>query len=124
VRGHIDLNVIDLGEKVLKNVSDPVRLYALTGTKKRSPFRNSVASLMARRVPHVTGAYLAAGWAVVEVMEWLVDQGILGRPWVYGVVAGMLADITLVVVAASIVLHGVSVTPLMHLYAACTGARG
>lgn len=37
--------------------------------------------------------------------------------------ARMLADITLVVVAASIVLHGVSVTPLMELYTARTGAR-
>jgi NhaP-type Na+/H+ or K+/H+ antiporter len=37
--------------------------------------------------------------------------------------ARMLADITLVVVAASIVLHGVSVTPLMELYAARMRAR-
>jgi NhaP-type Na+/H+ or K+/H+ antiporter len=33
----------------------------------------------------------------------------------------MLADITLVVVAASVVLHGISVTPLMRRYAAFTG---
>jgi sodium/hydrogen antiporter len=38
--------------------------------------------------------------------------------------ARMLADITLVVVAASIVLHGVSVTPLMHRYSARTGDHG
>ena len=36
----------------------------------------------------------------------------------------MLADVTLVVVAASIVLHGVSVTPLMHWYSARTGDHG
>jgi sodium/hydrogen antiporter len=38
--------------------------------------------------------------------------------------ARMLADVTLVVVAASIVLHGVSVTPLMHRYSARTRDRG
>ena len=37
--------------------------------------------------------------------------------------ARMLADITLVVVAASIVLHGVSVTPLMQRYSARTRGR-
>jgi NhaP-type Na+/H+ or K+/H+ antiporter len=35
----------------------------------------------------------------------------------------MLADMTLVVVASSIVLHGVSVTPLMQRYSARTGSR-
>jgi NhaP-type Na+/H+ or K+/H+ antiporter len=38
--------------------------------------------------------------------------------------ARMLADVTLVVVAASIVLHGVSVTPLMHRYSARIGDHG
>ena len=37
--------------------------------------------------------------------------------------AQTLADITLVVVAASIVVHGVSVTPLMRRYSARTGGR-
>ena len=35
----------------------------------------------------------------------------------------MLADVTLVVVAGSIVLHGISVTPLMQRYSAFTGER-
>ena len=38
--------------------------------------------------------------------------------------AQMLADITLVVVAASIMVHGVSVTPLMRRYSARTGRAG
>jgi TolB-like protein/Flp pilus assembly protein TadD len=90
VRGRVGLNVVDLGEKVLKNVSGPVRLYALTGSQQRSRFRNLLSGLMARRIPHVTGAYLAAGWAIVEVMEWLADQGILGRQWIYATVAGLV----------------------------------
>jgi hypothetical protein len=35
----------------------------------------------------------------------------------------MLADVTLVVVAGSIVLHGISVTPLMQRYSALIGER-
>ena len=35
----------------------------------------------------------------------------------------LLADVTLVVVAGSIVLHGISVTPLMQRYSAFTGER-
>ena len=42
---------------------------------------------------------------------------------VFAPVDRMLADITLVVVAASIVLHGVSVTPLMQRYSARTRNR-
>ena len=38
--------------------------------------------------------------------------------------ARTFADITLIVVAASIIVHGVSVTPLMRRYAARAGARG
>ena len=51
----------------------------------------------------------------------------LGYALSHGVPAGAaqtLADITLVVVAASIVVHGVSVTPLMRRYSARTGAPG
>jgi NhaP-type Na+/H+ or K+/H+ antiporter len=35
----------------------------------------------------------------------------------------LLADITLVVIAASVVLHGISVTPLMQRYAAFSERR-
>jgi hypothetical protein len=35
----------------------------------------------------------------------------------------MLANVTLVVVAGSIVLHGISVTPLMGRYSALIGER-
>jgi len=35
----------------------------------------------------------------------------------------MLADVTLVVVAGLIVLHGISVTPLMQRYSAFIGER-
>ena len=37
--------------------------------------------------------------------------------------ARVLADVTLVVVAGSIILHGISVTPLMRRYSAVTGER-
>ena len=40
-----------------------------------------------------------------------------------GPAARVLADVTLVVVAGSIVLHGISVTPLMRRYSALIGER-
>jgi NhaP-type Na+/H+ or K+/H+ antiporter len=43
---------------------------------------------------------------------------------VSGPTAQALMDITLVVVTASIVVHGVSVTPLMRRYSAWSAARG
>ena len=91
VRGHMNLNVMDLGEKMLKNVPHPVHLYALTGTKQRPRIINVLSGLTARRVPHITGAYLAASWAVVEVTEWFADHGIIGGVWVYAVIVGLLA---------------------------------
>ena len=97
VRDHVALNVLDLGEKVLKNVSHPVRLYALTGVKQRHRAVNFVSSLMSRRVPHITGAYLAAAWLVVEVVEWLAGQGAFSQMWVYGILTGLLAMVPSVI---------------------------
>jgi len=90
IHGRVRLNVVDLGEKNLKNIGH-TRLYALTGVKQRSKATNFVAALTARRIPHVTGAYLAASWAVVEVVEWLAENHLLSRQWVYGVIACLLA---------------------------------
>ncbi len=33
--------------------------------------------LLARRVPHILGAYLAAGWLVLEVTDWVVNRYVL-----------------------------------------------
>ena len=97
LHGHVDLNVVDLGEKMLKNIGHAVRLYALTGAKRRSRAENLISGLIARRVPHITGAYLAAGWILVEVTEWLARQQILDRRWIYAVFAGLLALIPSVI---------------------------
>lgn len=91
VRNHIDLKVIDLGEKVIKNIGHGIRLYALTGARAGSPVSNFFSGLMARRVPHIAGAYLAASWAVIEVTEWLSNNGILDYRWVYGASVGLIA---------------------------------
>ena len=107
LHGHIDLNVIDLGEKILKNIGHSVRLYALTGAKKRSRTENLMSALMARRVPHITGAYLAAGWILIEVTEWLATHGILDRRWIYAFFAGLLALIpSVILVTYSHGAHG------------------
>ncbi len=91
VENDLELNVIDLGEKMLKNISHPVRLYALSGSKKRSRTENWMTGLVARRVPHIFGAYLAGSWAVIEVTQWLAEHELIAQQWVYAVVVGLLA---------------------------------
>jgi TolB-like protein/class 3 adenylate cyclase/Flp pilus assembly protein TadD len=91
VRHDLDLNVIDLGDKVLKNVSRPVRLFAISGSKKRSRAENWLSTMVARRVPHVLGAYLAGGWAAIEVIDWLADHDLITQQWVYAVLVALLA---------------------------------
>lgn len=100
VGNRVDLHAVDLGEKMLKNVGHGVRLYALTGARQRSRIGSVFSSLMARRVPHIAGAYLAAGWAVVEVTSWLSDNGLVDYRWVYMVGAGALALIPAVLLVA------------------------
>ncbi len=91
VQNDLDLNVVDLGEKMLKNISHPVRLYALSGSKKRSRAENWLTTLVARRVPHILGAYLAGSWAVIEVTEWLTEHDLIGPQWVFAILVGLLA---------------------------------
>ncbi len=57
------------------------------------------------------------GVGSVYYLAYALSQGVPAEA------AQTLADITLVVVATSIVVHGVSVTPLMRRYSARTGAR-
>ncbi len=91
VRTHIDLNVIDLGDKLLKNIGHPVRLYAISGSSSGSKMGNRFPELVARRVPHITGAYLAAGWALVEVIDWIAARGAMDVRWTYAIFVGLLA---------------------------------
>ncbi len=104
VHSHIDLNVIDMGEKSLKNVDHAVRLYAFSGTKPRSRIRNFFTSLYVRRVPHITGAYLAASWAVVEVVEWAATNGLVDSRWTFAIFVGLLSLLPSVILVAY--LHG------------------
>ena len=104
VHSHIDLNVIDMGEKSLKNVDHAVRLYAISGAKQRSRFSNFLTGLYVRRVPHITGAYLAASWAVVEVVEWSAANGLVDPRWTYAIFVGLLSLVPSVVLVAY--LHG------------------
>ncbi len=100
IHGHVDLNVIDLGEKMLKNIDHAVRLYALTGARRRSAISNFFSALFSRRVLPITGAYLAASWAVVEVVDWLAEQGAFGREWVFATVVGLVAAVPSVAITS------------------------
>ena len=104
VHGHIDLNVIDMGDKMLKDIGHSVRLYALSGASQHSRVSNLLSGLTARRVPHITGAYLAAGWALVEVVQWLAGNGAIDSRWIYAIFVGLLALIPSVLLVTY--LHG------------------
>lgn len=91
VQSHIDLHVVDLGDKLLKNIGHPVRLYAISGSSTRSKMGNRFSELIARRVPHITGAYLAAAWALVEVIDWVAARGGLDVRWTFALFVGLLA---------------------------------
>jgi TolB-like protein/class 3 adenylate cyclase/Flp pilus assembly protein TadD len=107
VQNDLNLNVVDLGEKMLKNISHPVRLYKLSGSKKQSRVENWLTTLVARRVPHILGAYLAGSWAVIEVTDWLTDHELIGQQWAFVMLVGLLA-----------------LTPSVILFAYTHGAHG
>lgn len=71
-------------------------------------------TLLATRLSRVQRAFIAwfgvRGVGSIYYLAFALSHG------VDGALARQLVDLTLVVVAASIVLHGVSVTPLMRLY--------
>ena len=46
--------------------------------------------LLARRVPQIVGAYLAAGWLVLEFTDWAVNRYLLSSHLTDFVVAGWL----------------------------------
>jgi len=85
-----------------------------------------VALLLVIRPLAVYLGLLGAGLSGVQLtfMGWFGVRGVgslyyLSYALVFGVFGGearLLADLTLIVITASIVLHGVSVTPLMRLY--------
>ncbi len=57
-------------------------------------------SLLARRVPHLTGIYLVASWAVVEFVDFAVDQYALSPVLTNFVVTLLLLLLPMVVVLA------------------------
>ena len=47
-------------------------------TTSQEPNQKSLfQDLMNRRVPHIIGFYLAAGWAVLQFIDWMVNRYIL-----------------------------------------------
>jgi NhaP-type Na+/H+ or K+/H+ antiporter len=57
------------------------------------------------------------GIGSVYYLAYALSHGVSGEP------ARLVADVTLVVVAASIIVHGVSVTPLMQRYSRVVRSR-
>lgn len=65
----------------------PVRL---TARRKAPTFLPMLRELLERRVPHIVGAYLAAGWLVLEFTDWVVNRYVLSSHLTDFVVAGWL----------------------------------
>ena len=80
VKGKVELGFEDLGHRMVKNIKEPVHVYRLLldpeaadlpgGRKKRGFIRQAFD----RRVPQLTGVYLAVSWAFLEFVDWAVNQ--------------------------------------------------
>jgi TolB-like protein/class 3 adenylate cyclase/tetratricopeptide (TPR) repeat protein len=91
VKNHLDLDVVDMGEKVLRNIEHPIRLYELTGIKPRSRIRAFMAALLTRRMPQIAGAYVAAGAAMIQATDWLGTQGVVNPRWSFDLFVALVA---------------------------------
>ena len=81
VRNKVELGFEDLGPRSVKNIDEPVRIYRLLldpeaaegklGHRKK---RGLIRQAFDRRVPQLTGVYLAVSWAFLEFVDWGVNQ--------------------------------------------------
>ena len=137
---------------VLKLLAMPALVWLVAWAMALSPLETAVA-VMAAAMPTGANAFLMAqryqvgaarsgATVLVSTVLSVVTLGVLvgwfgvrGAGSVYYLafalsrglpepLAGELTRLTLTVVAASFVLHGISVTPLMNLYGRMRGGRG
>ncbi len=80
VKGKVELGFEDLGHRMVKNIKEPVHVYRLLldpgaadlpGSRKKQGF---IRQVFDRRVPQLTGVYLAVSWAFLEFVDWAVNQ--------------------------------------------------
>jgi len=62
--------------------------------------RLTICQLLRRRVPHVVGVYLAAGWGMLEFSDWLMAELGLADRWLLLVVAVLVAGLPVAIVVA------------------------
>ncbi|HSG46267.1 MAG TPA: tetratricopeptide repeat protein [Longimicrobiales bacterium] len=58
--------------------------------------RYTLAEVLRRRIPHILGVYLAAGWGLIESTDWAVDQLDVQAPLISFVLLGLSALLPLV----------------------------
>lgn len=100
VRGELAVDFVAMGEKVLSGMSVPIKLYAVTGERRANALSRMTQGMIRRRIPHFLGAYLALGWAIIEVGDWMVEKGLFDQAWVYGLGAALLMLIPSVMLVA------------------------
>jgi len=78
VKSKVELGFEDLGSHTVKNIDEPVHVYRVLldpGAAGTSPGgRHVLRQFIRRRVPQLTGVYLAVSWAFLEFVDWAVNQ--------------------------------------------------
>jgi len=81
VKNKVELGFEDLGLHTVTNIVEPVHVYRVLldpGAAGELPgqgrYRHPVRELFKRRVPPITGVYLAVSWAFLEFVDWAVNQ--------------------------------------------------
>jgi len=77
LRNQKDIYFSGIGEKQLKGVSEPVRLYEVLTEepiKRKSPKISLWKHLWRRRVPQIVGAYLLISALILLVLNWAIKE--------------------------------------------------
>jgi class 3 adenylate cyclase len=124
IKNHPTLSAVALGDVPLKNVAQPVRVYAVcgehlivpgleelaVGSRSVSPAVEtlvdvvprpwSIQELLRRRVPQLFLAYLGLSWAMVEALDWLAGRYGLAAGWVDGAIVLLVSWVPSVLLVA------------------------
>ena len=84
IKNKNDILAESIGVKSIKGIDDDIEIYKISkvikteeNTEEESEPLSFVSDLLERRVPHILGFYLAAGWGMIQFMDWIVNRYIL-----------------------------------------------
>ena len=80
IKNKNDILAESIGVKSIKGIDDDIEVYKISKvikteeiTEEESEPLTFVSDLLERRVPHILGFYLAAGWGMIQFMDWGVQ---------------------------------------------------